>query len=97
MRTCILNVQQKKKKNTESKIKDTRNTEETAENSEEKEDNQLNLQPISDEILTYENNEETMSDEDKIILDVTENIEDCNSDPNNSDNVPETSLSDQWN
>ena len=84
----------RRKKNTESKIKDTRNTEETAENSEEKEDNQLNLQPISDEILTYENNEETMSDEDKIILDVTENIEDCNSDPNNSDNVPETSLSD---
>ena len=35
-----------------------------------------------------------MREEDKIILDVTENIEDCNFEPNNSDNVPETFLSD---
>ena len=53
----------------------------------------LHLQPISNEMLTYEDNEETMKEEDKTILDVTENIENCNSEQNNNDNVPETFLS----
>eukprot|EP00092_Neocalanus_flemingeri_P008454 GFUD01009110.1.p1 GENE.GFUD01009110.1~~GFUD01009110.1.p1 ORF type:complete len:2320 (+),score=595.04 GFUD01009110.1:230-7189(+) len=77
------------------------NTETDVEDSIENDTNEgkSNLQPISDEILKCENMEESIKDipvteENKVISDVTEEVEDKNSDPNNSDNVPEMSLSD---